>query len=61
MAKNNKNYKEKNDTKNGSKTVPFKNPATRPWGKIIITILALAMCLGGLLSLVFLIVNNILH
>lgn len=60
MAKNNKKYKEKNDTKNGNKAVTFKNPATKLWGKIIITILALAMCLGGLLSLIFLIVNNIL-
>lgn len=61
MAKNNKNYKDKNNKKNKDKEVTFKNPATRPWGKIIITVLALAMCLGGLLSLIFLIVNNILH
>lgn len=63
MPKNNKSYAKKNSNKknNTKKAKPVTNPATRPWGKIIIAILALLMCCGSLISLIYLIVQNALH
>ncbi len=58
MAKNN-NYNKKNKQKK-EKEKKFVNPASRLWGKILITILALAMCLGGLASLIYLIIQSII-
>lgn len=57
MAKNN-NVKNKNEKKQEKK---FVNPASRPWGKVIIAILAILMALGSLISLIYLIVQNILY
>lgn len=53
MAKNIKNNKEKKQEKK------FVNPASRVWGKVLITILAVAMALGSLISLIYLIVTGI--
>ena len=47
MAKNNKENKR-----------PFKNPANTIWGKVFIWILALAMALGGIFSLVYLMIQG---
>ncbi|MGM9968989.1 MAG: hypothetical protein ACI35S_01165 [Anaeroplasma sp.] len=58
MSKNNKNSK-KNTKDDKKKNKAYKNPATTLWGKIIILILALAMCLSGLISLIYLIIQNI--
>lgn len=60
MAKNN-NYNKSKKNKPQTKQKVYQNPANRPWGKIIIAILAIAMCLGGLASLIYLIVQSILH
>lgn len=60
MAKNN-NYNKSKKNKPQAKQKVYQNPANRPWGKIIIAILAIAMCLGGLASLIYLIVQSILH
>lgn len=61
MAKNNNNYNKSKKNKQQPKQKVYQNPANRAWGKIIIAILAVAMCLGGLASLIYLIVQSILH
>ncbi len=53
---NNKNIKT-----NNANTKKYVNPAARIWGKIIITILAVLMCLSGLIALIYYIVFNTLH
>ena len=35
----------------------YVNPASTPWGKIIIFTLAILMCLSGLISLIYLLVQ----
>lgn len=52
MAKNNKNNKKGNKNNKEKETKKFVNPASRLWGKILIAILAVAMALGGLISLI---------
>ncbi len=61
MAKNNNYNKNKKNKQTKPQEKKFVNPASRAWGKIIIAILAIAMCLGGLASLIYLIVQSILH
>lgn len=54
MAKNNN----QNNKKNVNKTEKvYRNPAKSLWGKIIITVLALAMVFGSLISLIYLMVR----
>lgn len=53
MAKNIKNNK--NEKKQEKK---FVNPASTVWGKILISFLAVAMALGSLISLIYLIIQN---
>ena len=64
-AKNNKNAKTYNNQKGvaeiekkDKKTKAYRNPANTLAGKIIIIILALAMALGGLFSLIYAIGHN---
>ena len=58
MAKNNNKNKVVKEEKKKEKYV---NPGSTTWGKVIIFILALAMCLGGLASVIYLIVQNFLR
>ena len=51
MAKNNKyNKNKKHETPQKKKSY---NPANRVWGKIVVGLLALAMALSGLISLIW--------
>ena len=62
MAKKKQNsyyVKQHAEQKNAKK--PYKSPAQQMWGKVIIAILAILMALGGLISVIYLIVQNILH
>ena len=52
MSKNNKNNNYNKNKKNDKAPKPYKNPANTLWGKIIICILALAMALSGLITLI---------
>lgn len=56
IVANNKNIKT-----NNANTKKYVNPTARIWGKIIITILAVLMCLSGLIALIYYIVFNTLH
>ena len=61
MAKNNNKNTKKNVIKNDNKEKKYVNPGSTKWGKVIIFILAIAMCLGGLASVIYLIVQNVLR
>ena len=50
MSKNKKNNNF-NKKKNEKVVKPYRNPANTLWGKIIICVLALAMALSGLITL----------
>ena len=54
--KNNNTYK-----KEEKKEKTYSNPVNSPVGKIIVTVLALAMLSAGLVSLVYAIVQYVLH
>jgi hypothetical protein len=56
LQKLNKMEEEKKEKKKS-----YVNPARKPWGKVLIVILGLAMCLGSVISLIYLVINNILH
>lgn len=58
MAKKNKNTYKPKTVEKEKKEKTFKNPANSIWGRIIIGILALAMCFGGLITLIYLIIQN---
>ena len=58
MANNQKNNTYKKDEKE-KKT--YSNPVKSPVGKIIVTVLALAMLSAGLISLIYAIVQYVLH
>ena len=57
MSKNNNNYVSK---KNEAKTKTYKNPTKTVWGKIIIWIIAILTATSGLISLVYLIWQNMM-
>ncbi len=58
MASNKKNNTYKKEEK---KEKTYSNPVKSPVGKIIVTVLALAMLAAGLVSLIYAIVQYILH
>lgn len=58
MAKKNKNTYKPKAVEKKAKEKTFRNPANSIWGKVIIAILALAMCFGGLITLIYLMITK---
>lgn len=57
--KNNYNNKKNDNKKIKEKKKTYGNPVNTVWGKIIIFVLAFAMCFGGLFGLIMAIINNL--
>ncbi len=57
--KNNYNIKKNDTEKIKEKKNSYGNPVNTLWGRIIIFVLAFAMCFGGLFGLIMAIINNL--